>query len=204
MSDDQAAPKARDAGGSPPAQPRQEERAPADLNPEAAAVAAEHEASEQAAEQVAAELDELGEARKQRDEYLELAQRTRADFDNYRKRVSKEAADATERGKHELAKQLIPVLDDLERAIAAGDSDSDPAALAKGVALVHEELRSTLGGVGLEPYDPTGERFDPSWHEAVSTRAQEGVAAGIVVETIVPGYRLDGQALRAARVVVSE
>src|SRR6187431_710094 len=77
------------------------------------------------AEQVSDDLDELGTTKRERDEYLELAQRTRADFDNYRKRVAKEAADALARGKAELAGQLVPVLDNLERALAAAADDPD-------------------------------------------------------------------------------
>ena len=174
--------------------------------------AAERESG--SAEQVEQDLDELTAAKRERDEYLELAQRTRADFDNYRKRVAKEASEAHERGKAELARQLIPVLDNLERALsaagidpaAAGEADSgaEHEALGRGVALVAAELRSTLAAAGVEPYDPAGERFDPVWHEALSTRPEQGAEAGIVVETLEKGYRLDGQVLRPARVVVSE
>ncbi|MGH2924211.1 MAG: nucleotide exchange factor GrpE [Solirubrobacterales bacterium] len=147
-------------------------------------------------------------AERERDEYLELAQRTRADFDNYRKRVANEAAAAFERGKGELARELVPVLDNLDRALEAASSsaaaESEADSLAKGVGLVRDELRSVLERAGVEAYDPAGERFDPSWHEAVSTRADEGAEAGTVLETLERGYRLDGQVLRAARVVVSE
>ena len=183
---------------------------------QSASGAVEPETSDQAAEQpdtpvsasaeapADADLDELGQAQKERDEYLDLAQRTRADFDNYRKRVAKDTADALERGKLEVARQLIPVVDNLERAMAAGDGASDPNALAEGVALVHRELREALTRVGLTGFDPAGERFDPAWHEAISTRADDGREAGTVVETLEPGYRLGGQLLRPARVVVSE
>ena len=188
--DEKVASDAEGAGTSPPPEHAEEHR--------------QEDGAEAAAEQVSEDLDELGATRKERDEYLELAQRTRADFDNYRKRVAKDAADALRRGKLDLAKELIPVIDNLERAIAAGEASSDPAALAKGVGLVHTELRSALGRVGLESYDPSGEQFNPNLHEAISTRAQEGVAPGTVVETIEPGYRLADQVLRAARVVVSE
>ena len=169
----------------------------------APAVAAE--ASEDgAAEQVEQDLDELTAAKRERDEYLELAQRTRADFDNYRKRVAKDAAAALQRGRAELAREIVPVLDNLERALEAAESGDGEGALAKGVGLVRDELRSVLERAGVEAYDPAGERFDPSWHEAISTRAEEGTDAGTVVETLERGYRLDGQVLRPARVVVSE
>src|SRR5262249_38095479 len=89
-----------------------------------------------AADQVEKDLDELGAAKRERDEYLELAQRTRADFENYRKRVTKEASEALARGKAELARELLPVIDNLERALQAGQDASAHEALARGVALV--------------------------------------------------------------------
>ena len=178
-----------------------------------------HDAAERAGEVVEHDLDELTVAQRERDSYLELAQRTKADFDNYRKRVAKETSEALTRGRAELARELVPVLDNLERAVAA--SGAEPAAtaaaadhpseevsardaLARGVALVLAELRMTLERAGVEAYDPAGQKFDPAWHEALSTRAGEGVEPGTVVETLERGYRLDGQLLRPARVVVSE
>jgi molecular chaperone GrpE len=91
-------------------------------------------------------------------------------------------------------------VDNLERA---ADSAADDA-LSKGVVLVLGELRSVLKRAGVEAYDPAGERFDPAWHEALSTKPAEGGEPGTVVETLERGYRLDGQVLRPARVVVSE
>jgi molecular chaperone GrpE len=160
----------------------------------------EEQETEAAAEAVSEDLDELTQAKQERDSYLELAQRTKADFDNYRKRVAKEAGDAVARGRAELARDLIPVLDNLERAVesAAGD------ALSKGVALVLEDLRTVLERAGVTAYDPAGEPFDPAWHEALSTKPADGGEPGTVVETLERGYRLDGQVLRPARVVVSE
>jgi molecular chaperone GrpE len=156
-----------------------------------------------AADRVERDLDELGATKRERDEYLELAQRTRADFDNYRKRVTKETSEALARGKAELARELLPVIDNLERALQAGEDPSAHEALARGVALVHDELRSRLQSAGVEAFDPIGERFDPQLHEALSTRPEEGTDAGIVIETLEKGYRLNGQVLRPARVVVS-
>jgi molecular chaperone GrpE len=157
-----------------------------------------------AADQVERDLDELGEAKRERDEYLELAQRTRADFDNYRKRVTKETSEALARGKAELARELLPVIDNLERALQAGQDASAHEALARGVALVHDELRARLQSAGVEAFDPTGEPFDPQLHEALSTQPAEGTEPGVVLETVEKGYRLNGQVLRPARVVVSK
>jgi molecular chaperone GrpE len=156
----------------------------------------------------------LGDTQRERDEYLELAKRTRADFENYRRRAAEEVRVAERRGKISLARELIPSLDNLERALRAagidpdsdddGEGSGDGEGLAHGVRLVYRELRSTLERAGVETYDPTGERFDPTWHEALATRAQEGADAGVVLETVEKGYRLDGQVLRPARVVVSQ
>jgi molecular chaperone GrpE len=138
----------------------------------------------------------------ERDEYLELAQRTKADFENYRKRVARESAAAEARGRAALAQALLPVLDNLERALAASepiDRESPPSHLAEGVKLVYEELAGVLRGAGIESYEPTGETFDPDWHEAMMTRP--GVE-GQVLEVLEKGYRLNGQVLRPARVIV--
>jgi molecular chaperone GrpE len=183
----------------------------------------EAESDDAAAQSVERDLDEmLAEVRRERDEYLEIAQRARADFENYRKRAAREAREAERRGKAGLARELLPALDNLERALRAAGIDLDAGAgsqteeeapseevsaheaLARGVALVYRELRATLERLGVETYDPTGERFDPTLHEALSTRpATDGMEPGVVIETLEKGYRLDGQVLRAARVVVS-
>ena len=172
-----------------------------------------HPAADAAAEaeaQVEEDLDELSVAQRERDEYLDLAQRTKADFENYRKRVAGETAEAVVRGKAELARELIPSLDNLELALkAAGINPTDPDAqtddgLGRGVVLIYRELRGGLERAGVESYDPAGEKFDPSLHEAISAQAVEGTDAGFVIETLDRGYRLDGAVLRAARVVVSE
>ncbi len=155
------------------------------------------------ADQVERDLDELGEAKRERDEYLELAQRTKADFENYRKRVAREASEALARGKADLARQLLPALDNLERALAAGEDPSNHDALVQGVAMVRNELHSRLESAGVEAFDPAGEKFDPQLHEALSTMPSEGTEPGVVLETVEKGYRLNGQVLRAAKVVVS-
>ncbi|HEX2435971.1 MAG TPA: nucleotide exchange factor GrpE [Solirubrobacterales bacterium] len=175
----------------------------------------ERAGDEQAAGMVERDLDELlRDTQRERDEYLDLAQRTRADFENYRRRATQEASEAERRGKIALARELVPILDNLERALRSAGVDpeaADDAAAAgdgggivHGVVLVYRQLRSALEAAGVEAYDPTGERFDPTWHEALATRADEATEPGIVLETLEKGYRLNGQVLRAARVVVSE
>src|SRR3954447_7737090 len=149
------------------------------------------------ADQVEKDLDELGTARRERDEYLELARRTKADFENYRKRVAKETSEALARGKADLARQMLPALDNLERALAASKDPSAHPALVQGAAMVRDELHSRLEGAGGESCDPTGEKSDAQRHEALWTRPDEGTKPGVVLETVEKGYRLNGQVLRA-------
>ena len=145
--------------------------------------------------------DPLAEAERQRDEYLELARRTQADFENYRKRAAREAAAAGQRAKSGLVRELLPVIDNLERALeSAGDADDG---LAQGVRLVLSELVGVLDRSGVTSFEPTGEPFDPTVHEAISTREAEGTESGVVVDVVEKGYRLDETVIRPARVVVS-
>jgi molecular chaperone GrpE len=158
------------------------------------------EAASPEQEAVEHDLDALVEdLKRERDEYLELAQRARADFENYRRRAAREGADALLRGKTEVGRAVLPALDALERAL-----DADGEGLAEGVALVHKELQSALAGAGIEPIDPAGETFDPNVHEALSSRpAANGEDSGVVVETVQRGYRLGETLIRPARVVVT-
>jgi molecular chaperone GrpE len=153
-------------------------------------------------EEIEGELDELVRTAKQRDDYLALAQRTQADFENYRKRVARDAAAAQERGIGSLAKELLPALDNLDRALEAAAED-DP--LLHGVRLVRTELKAALARAGIESFCPLGEQFDPSVHEAVATAPQApgGKPSGTVVEVYQDGYRLGEGVLRPARVVVA-
>jgi molecular chaperone GrpE len=153
-------------------------------------------------EEVQSDLDELVKTAKQRDDYLALAQRTQADFENYRKRVAREAAASRDRGVSALAKEMLPALDNLDRALDAAAAD-DP--LLQGVRLVRNELKAALARAGVESFCPLGEVFDPSVHEAVATAAQPpgGSAGGTIVEVYQDGYRLGDSVLRPARVVVA-
>ena len=139
----------------------------------------------------------VADVERERDEYLDLAKRTKAEFENFRKRVARQSADAESRGRADLAKALVPVLDNLERALGAANPEEDH--LADGVRLVRDELVAVLARAGVESYAPEGEAFDPDWHEALLTRPGN---PGLVLEVLEKGYRLNGQVLRPARVVV--
>lgn len=148
--------------------------------------------------------DELAAAQTQAGEYLALAQRTAADFDNYRKRSARDAALAGERGMARLAKELLPAVDNLEHALrAAAEHGEAGSEVVKGFGLVRDELINALRRVGIEPFSPAGEVFDPVHHEAMAQIPAPGATSGTVVEVYQSGYRMNETVLRPARVVVA-
>jgi molecular chaperone GrpE len=153
------------------------------------------------------DVDELVAVAAQRDEYLALAQRTQADFENYRKRVAKESAAAQRRGIVKLAKELLPALDNLDRALeeagGASEHDGGEDPLLEGVRLVRSELHAALARVGIESFSPNGAVFDPAEHEAMAQHPVAGAPSGTVVEVFQPGYRLGESIIRPARVLVA-
>ena len=145
--------------------------------------------------------DRVAQAQRERDEFLDLARRAQADFENYRKRAAREAAASGERAKSGLVRELLPVVDNLERALASAQEGEQH--LAEGVRLVHSALIAVLERNGVEQFDPRGDRFDPGEHEALSMREQDGAESGVVLDVVEKGYRSNGSILRPARVVVS-
>ncbi len=167
-----------------------------------AGVSVDASSPEGEAAEVEGDLDELMKMAAERDKYLGLAQRTQADFENYRKRVARDAVAAKERGVSSLVKELLPALDNLDRALEAAAQD-DP--LLQGVRLVRSELSAALARAGIESFSPAGEAFDPEVHEAVATAPQGpmGAPSGTVVEVYQPGYRMGASIIRPARVLVA-
>jgi molecular chaperone GrpE len=152
------------------------------------------------AEAIEGDLDEMVKTAAERDHYLALAQRTQADFENYRKRVARDAAQAQDRGVAKLAKELLPALDNLDRALEAA-AEEDP--LLTGVKLVRSEIAAALTRVGIEAFSPLGETFDPNFHEAMVQQPVEGAASGTVAEVYQNGYRMGDTVIRPARVLVA-
>jgi molecular chaperone GrpE len=172
------------------------------------------------------DLDELAAKAEKADQYLLLAQRTQADFENFRKRATRDAALAQERGIAKLARELLPAVDNLDRALqaaatyvipAGADADGDSSAedgraaaagnheiqLIDGLKLVQAEVLAALARVGIEPFSPVGEPFDPQHHEAVAKHEFEDQAPGTVVEVYQQGFRHGESVLRPARVLVA-
>jgi molecular chaperone GrpE len=134
--------------------------------------------------------------------YLALAQRTQADFENFRKRAARDAALAADRGMARLAKELLPALDHLDLALRAAEEHGG-GEFAKGIRQIQDELVAALGRAGIQAYSPKGEPFDPAEHEAMASQPVEGAEAGTVTEVYQQGYRINGTVLRPARVVVA-
>ncbi len=190
-----------------PAETPEEQR---NLTPEEEPVTSRDEAGEPsgeedpANEQQAMEDKESAsepEAAEQPEDYLALAKRIQADFENYRKRAAREAAAAGERAKSGLVRELLPIVDNLERALVSAEEGEQH--LAEGVRLVHSELIAVLERNGVKQFDPAGDKFDPAEHEALSMRAEDGAEPGVVLDVVEKGYRANGTVLRPARVVVS-
>jgi molecular chaperone GrpE len=138
---------------------------------------------------------------KERDEYLNDLKRVAADFENYRKRVVRDQDDLVARAHERLVKELLPVLDDLERALEAA-AEHEEAKLEEGVRLVHRELVEALAREGLVEVETDG-KFDPHVHEALLSQPSDQ-EDGAVIEVMQKGYRLGDRVLRPARVVVSQ
>jgi molecular chaperone GrpE len=170
--------------------------------PEAEPTAADAAAPEAAD---AVDVEALQERAAKSEEYLALAQRTQADFENFRKRAARDAAVATQRGAMKLAKELLPAVDNLERALehAPDQASEAEAAFISGIQHVHSDLIAALQRAGIERYSPEGEPFDPTLHEAVAQQPFDGYEPGTVVEVFQRGYRIGENVVRPARVVVA-
>jgi molecular chaperone GrpE len=141
------------------------------------------------------------EVEEQREKYLRLA----AEYDNYRKRSSRERAEAEARGQANLIRQLLDPLDDLSRFAHVDPTTVDPSTVTQGADMVERKLHKVLASVGLEPIDPAGQLFDPALHEAVMTEPAASAEEDHLVSRVFQvGYRHNGQLLRPARVVVKQ
>lgn len=176
--------------------PEQEAAAAAQEAPDAQQAPEAQEAAPDAAEW----QQKLDEAERKIEEYLNLAQRVQADFDNFRRRNSAVRAEAYEDGKRDTVKELLPVLDNIERALAsAGEEES---ALKTGVEMVHRGLMETLKRMGVEAIDRLGEPFDPELENAVLQGGEDEGEPGTVCAVLQKGYRLGNRVLRHAMVKV--
>jgi molecular chaperone GrpE len=138
-------------------------------------------------------------------DFKDLYLRAAAETDNIRKRARRDVELASARGVARLARELLPSLDNLDRALAAAEAEEGEGEhhLTKGIRLVQKDLLGALTRVGIEQYAPEGEVFDPHQHEAVAQMPAEGVESGTITQVYQPGYRYKEEILRAAKVVVA-
>jgi molecular chaperone GrpE len=136
------------------------------------------------------------------DEHIEHLQRLKAEFDNYRKRIQREQKELEDHAKGDVCGKLLPILDDLKRAMAYSDVDRE--ALRSGIELVHKNLKSILQTLGLETVPAQGQPFDPHVHEAVIVEEARAVQGECVTNVLQTGYLFKGKLLRPAKVTVSK
>jgi molecular chaperone GrpE len=150
-----------------------------------------------------------GTLQRERDDLYDRLLRASAEFDNYRKRVERERRDLIDAAAADIVRDLLPVVDDFDRALAApGAPSPNPSAnndaLRRGVELIHRRLLDVLRARGVEPFDSIGQIFDPVWHEAVATEPVGSHQDGEIVAELRRGYRLNGKLLRPAQVKVAQ
>jgi molecular chaperone GrpE len=140
----------------------------------------------------------------ERDEFLSLLQHTRADYANYQKRVQKEIEATRRFACQPLVAELLPGLDNLERALSAADSNTCPSGLLDGVRMVHQQLLDALGRHGVRAIEATGKPFDPAFHEALLEQPSADTPPHTVLQELQKGYCLHDRVIRPAKVIVAK
>jgi molecular chaperone GrpE len=139
----------------------------------------------------------------ERDKKHEQLLRTTADFENYRKRMRREVEEAKVKGQQEVVRDILPVFDNLERAVQASSTANDAASVIEGIRMVLKLFEDTAERIGLSRIKTVGERFDPQVHEAIQQKESAEAAPGTILSEVVPGYRFGEKLVRAAMVVVA-
>jgi molecular chaperone GrpE len=166
----------------------------------------QNDSSEPARDAAAQALEpppEIAELQRQRDEYYDRLLRQTAEFDNYRKRIERERQQLNESAAADLMTEMLPLIDDFERALAA-DAGAEDSAYRRGVELIHRRLLELLKKRGVRALDPVGSDFDPYYHQAVATEPAAGRRDGEVIEELRRGYMLGDRLLRPAMVKVAK
>ncbi|MBL8743711.1 MAG: nucleotide exchange factor GrpE [Myxococcales bacterium] len=163
---------------------------------------AEEEVQAEAPE--AKEPDPLEVAKAEAAKYREQLLRTAADFENFRKRTRREVDDATRKGKEQALKDLLPVFDNMERAVTSAESAPDVKSVLDGLRMINRQFIGTLEKMNIRRVKTVGNPFDPSQHEAIQHVESTEHAAGVVAFEVQPGYLLGDFLLRAAMVAVSK
>ncbi len=164
----------------------------------------EEEATSEVAEQASEEPSELEAARTERDRMREQLLRIAADFDNFRKRSRKEIEDVRRRATEDTLRELLPIVDNLERAAEAMSDATEVAAVADGVRMVLRGFEDIAGRLDLKRVPGVGHQFDPTCHDAMQQVETDEHEPGTIVSEVVPGYYLGDRLLRPAMVVVAK
>jgi molecular chaperone GrpE len=173
---------------------------PADGGPEDAAIPTDEPAD------AAAAIDAPGadtRAAEERDELRDQLLRMRAEFDNYRKRIERDRAQMIARASEDALRDILPIIDDLERALAA-DPGPDVASFHQGVEMIYKQMLDLLARRGLEPIDAIGQDFDPNIHEAVAYEPAAGRREGEIIGELRKGYRIGDRLVRPSMVRVAQ
>jgi molecular chaperone GrpE len=172
---------------------------------EAPADAASVQASDEAILDSGPDTPQEQDATEAEPDWEDLAKRKAAELENFRRQSAQRIQKAARDGAKRVASEILPALDDFERALAHAEAEEgdEEHTLTRGIRLVQEQMLAALKRAGIETYSPKGEPFDPHLHEAVATTPVEGAASGTVVEVYQAGYRLGDDVLRAAKVVVA-
>jgi molecular chaperone GrpE len=177
------------------------EQADAKYTEEAVNTSFENEAAQ--SEQADPQEQELLQLRQQSEENYQRSLRTQADFDNFRRRTRQEKEEFAKYASQKVIEQLLPIIDNFERALAAGRESNDYEALLKGVDMIYRQLDQALAGEGLKPMESVGQPFNPEFHQAIMQVESDEYEEGIIVSEIQKGYLLKDRVLRPAMVQVS-
>ncbi|MCA9615777.1 MAG: nucleotide exchange factor GrpE [Sandaracinus sp.] len=180
-----------------------DEHEPQDASDEPAEAAPADPADADPADEVSGEDAALAALRAERDKLKDQLLRTAADFDNFRKRTKRDLEDTKRRANEDVLREILPVVDNLERALGAADTAQDIEAVKEGVRMVLRGFEEVSGRLGLSRVPALGAPFDPNVHDAIQQLETDEHEPGIVVAEVVPGYRLGERLLRAAMVVVA-
>lgn len=170
---------------------------------QATSEAAPAEAATPAPEAGAAEPAAVDPIREERDRLKDQLLRTAADYDNFRKRTRKDLEESERRGREEAVRELLPVFDNLERAMSAASTAKDVDSIVEGVRMVMRLFEDHIGRLGVTRVATVGQRFDPTVHEAIQQKETDEVPPGTVLTEVIPGYRLGDRLVRPAMVVVA-
>lgn len=146
---------------------------------------------------------ELEEAQKQSKDHLDLLQRLKAEFENYRKRQQRERLQWEQMYKDELVTKFLPILDNLERALVAAQGEKTPEAYILGQEIIIKQFLTVLDELGVKKIQAEGKPFDPNFHCAIMTETREGTESGFVLQEVLSGFESNGRAIRPSRVIVS-